>query len=259
MSKKELSKKLRECVYSITVFEGDEIISKGSGVCIHPNGHIISALHVVTVRFPFSHEELIGDDIKIIAISGTGKQLELNHIPFSYINPIESDYLNLPIYLDLVVLAPKQNTNVSFFNYSKSSIELGEDVLICGFPEDSKPPFYFTEILTENAKKESSNNLWKFERSYMIKSGMIGYNSPFNISFDEGSINGDLFYVDTELHSGGSGGAVVNLNGELVGIISERAIIKIDIMSEEVLNKTEVPSGISVAISPRTLLDKIIK
>ncbi len=257
IERKFLLNKLKDVIYSIFVFEGDEIVSKGTGVCIHKDGFILSALHVVTSFFPFNHEDLLADDIKIIAISGSGREIELEKEPFNYIQPIKNDFFENSTYIDLVVLKPKLKAFFNSISYSRSKVELGEDVILGGYPEDSGAPFQFTNRLRDNHKQEQKNNLWKFERSLMFKRGMVGYTCPFKIN----NIEGDLFYIDTELHSGGSGGAVVNYKGELIGIITMRAIINVNVeiidKDKRFISKTEIPSGIGMAISPRTLLDYI--
>ena len=84
----------------------------------------------------------------------------------------------------------------------------------------------------------------------MIKSGMLGYRAGVVLSDGNLTLEGDVFYVDNQLHRGASGGPVVNRDGELVGIITQRAITSVAFRETPDL---KVPSGSTVAVSPRTI------
>jgi S1-C subfamily serine protease len=80
---------------------------------------------------------------------------------------------------------------------------------------------------------------------------MVGNRSGVVIN-DEYS--GDIFYIDNVLHSGASGGPVVDYKGELIGILTERAITTVPY---ENTPKLRVPSGAAVALTPRIMFQQL--
>ena len=87
----------------------------------------------------------------------------------------------------------------------------------------------------------------------MIKSGIVGYRSNFtlNDTSNNAVYNGNIIYMDNVMHSGASGGPVVDLKGTLIGIITERAITSVPFEENP---KLKVPSGSAVAISAKTII-----
>jgi S1-C subfamily serine protease len=84
----------------------------------------------------------------------------------------------------------------------------------------------------------------------MIKSGMVGYQAGFTLESPALKLSGDVVYVDNALHSGASGGPVVDEKAEIVGILTERAITSVAFRETPDLR---VPSGSNVAITPRVI------
>ena len=56
----------------------------------------------------------------------------------------------------------------------------------------------------------------------------------------------DLFYLDSGVNSGASGGPVVNEKGEAIGLITQRAVTS---ASQEAAPGLKVPAGATVALS----------
>ena len=60
----------------------------------------------------------------------------------------------------------------------------------------------------------------------------------------------DIFYLDNAMHSGASGGPVINKSGDAVGIITQRAVTS---ASQKEAPSLSIPSGSTVAISIQPL------
>ncbi|MCA5498843.1 serine protease [Klebsiella pneumoniae] len=60
----------------------------------------------------------------------------------------------------------------------------------------------------------------------------------------------DIFYLDNAVHSGASGGPIVNHSGNVVGIITQRAMTD---ASQNDIPSLRVPSGSAVGISLEVL------
>jgi S1-C subfamily serine protease len=56
----------------------------------------------------------------------------------------------------------------------------------------------------------------------------------------------DVFYMDNGVNHGASGGPIVNENGEVIGVISQRAITS---ASQESVPNLMVPSGATIGLS----------
>ena len=61
----------------------------------------------------------------------------------------------------------------------------------------------------------------------MVKSGMIGNRKSVFLFDGSLTLETELFYIDNQLHSGASGGPVVNINADVIGIITQRAITSV--------------------------------
>ena len=158
------------------------------------------------------------------------------------------------IYFDLAVLRSLQPKNpVAFFPISNHGNVVGKFVLLAGFPDDMETPFSIDRILNRNRSgiAQRIDNFDQMRRPLMIKSGMIGNATGFVFSDNAGTkAEGDIIYIDNVLHSGASGGPVINKQGEIVGIITERAITRVSFKD---LPGLRIPSGSAVAISPRCI------
>ena len=63
----------------------------------------------------------------------------------------------------------------------------------------------------------------------------------------------EIYHIDNGMHSGASGGPIINSKGEFVGIITHRAVISIKILVEDKLMKMDTPSGNTYGIGTSAL------
>lgn len=258
MNKREIAPKLYNSTYIVTSFYGQEpfnpetTIGLGSGVAFTENGYLLTATHVITGRNPAQEEDIQDPDIIILAKRKSGKLQQYR--PYIFTPPFNNPHLKNPIAVDLTVLSPiNPQKNVPYLPISLDAVELGIPVLMAGFPDDMELPFNLDVEIDE--KQQGNQDLKKqfiFLRNQllMIKSGMVGFVNGFVLTDGNLRLEGEFLYVDNELHSGASGGPVVNENAEIIGIITKRAMTSNS--SSETPN-LKVPSGSTLAISPRTI------
>ncbi|MFW1911679.1 hypothetical protein [Acinetobacter ursingii] len=86
----------------------------------------------------------------------------------------------------------------------------------------------------------------------IIKQGYIGNIRRIfaNDSSQNIKIETDVFYIDNGMHSGASGGPIVNEEGVALGVLTQRAITPAHQSND---SKLKVPSGSSIGISLQIL------
>lgn len=253
----KLSAKLSETTYLINAFNGPEPLDKettvsiGSGVSINSYGDLLTAAHVVTGRTPIKQEDVSDPTVTIVA--RTEKDPFIQYAPAICGLQVHNPLLNEPLLVDLAILRPvSPRKDVPYLRRANDRVEVGTQVLMAGFPDDMIPPFSFDQILdTQKPEVQSLLPVVKIvQHLLMIKSGMVGHSNEVVLSNGEITLTGDVFYVDNQLHSGASGGPVINGNGEIIGIVTQRAITSVPY--EDTPN-LRVPSGSTIAVSPRTI------
>ena len=91
----------------------------------------------------------------------------------------------------------------------------------------------------------------------LIKSGMISNVTDYNFkASDKQKLEGQVFYIDNGMHSGSSGGPIIDMSEKLIGIITKRAITSV---SYEESVGLSVPSGSTVALTPNVIYNTILK
>ena len=141
---------------------------------------------------------------------------------------------------------------------------VGQEVIMAGFPDEIEFPLKLDENLDreylkdKQSDKELDYNLDQLQVLLMMqKSGMIGFtddiiigtNNPENFKLVVG-----VDYIDNGMHSGASGGPIVNDNGEVIGVISKRAVTRISSFNREIPS-LEIPSGSTLSVSPKTIIN----
>lgn len=255
----EICNKILNATCSLNIFLGEEKISSGTGFSFFPNGQAITAGHVVTGRFPLKDSDVKDPNVKIF-----GKYRSLPTIEYKVQLcgiTILTDFTTEPIQVDLAILAPKDDLvePIPYLPTKLAPPKLGETVFLAGFSDEIELPFLF-----ETKIKKSTAGMNKFFEamevgykadmlSLMIKKGMVGNikGYVFEDSSSGKKIEGEIFYVDNGMHSGASGGPIVNVKGEVIGFISERAITKVPF---EDTPKLKVPSGSTLGLSLKPLL-----
>lgn len=250
----ELCSQLEKVTYAVEVIQNDEKVSSGSAVAFTENGYLLTAAHVVA-RLTHIEKDLSEPNTVVIART---KSLPYHpyHVGLCAPTITLDDYLRRPLIIDLAVLIPMSlQTAIPFLEVQADNVQVGEQVLMAGFPDEMELPFSFDKLLNYSHPevRQQSKNVEIARRVLMIKSGMIGHKSGFNIHATNNTIiNGEVFYVDNVMHSGASGGPIISDSGKIIGIITQRAITPVPFKETPNLR---VPSGSCVALTPRTILN----
>lgn len=245
------------CCY-ITVFVGDEKISDGTGFAYTESGEVLTAAHVVTGRWPIRDEDY-KDPNQRIYCKFAGVPLAEYRVFFCCID-LEVATFTSRIQLDLAILLPRQpfSSPLPCIPATVKTPSLGERVAIAGFSEEVELPFNVDRLLQRDFPGVSEFHE-AMRTGYMadmcgplLKQGNVG---NLRRIVAESSTTGnrvecDVMYIDKSMHFGASGGPIVNENGEAVGVVSQRAVTRVDIGQE----KARVPSGCTVALSLAPLL-----
>lgn len=251
----------RACCY-ITVFSGDELVSEGTGFAYTDTGEVLTAAHVVTGKWPIRHADYKDPD-QIIYCKFPGVPPAEYRVFFCSID-IQVEAFTGPVQIDISVLLPKEKFSfpVAFLPASVIPPCLGEDVLMAGFSEEVELPFNVDRILQEDYPgAEKFRDAMRI--GYMadmsgplMKSGMVGNvrRVMAENSHTGDKLECDVMYIDNAMHPGASGGPVVNGDGVAVGVVSQRAVTRVDVGEKRV----SVPSGCTVALSlgPLTYIAK---
>lgn len=242
----------RACCY-ITVFLGDELVSEGTGFAFTDTGQVLTAAHVVTGRWPIRHSDY-RDPNQVIYCKFPNLPIAEYRVFFCSID-LQVAAFTGPVQIDLALLLPKEafSSPVPYLPARMVSPRLGERVVMAGYSEEIELPFNVDLILerdcpgAEEFRKAMKTGYMADMTGPLIKSGMIGNVRRVeaeNTQLGE-KIECDVMYIDNSLHSGGSGGPVVSEEGDAIGVVSQRAVTRVDVGEE----KVRVPSGCTVALS----------
>lgn len=261
-----LSAMLERTTYILEVYQGDEKYSEGTGFCCHEQGFLVTAAHVVTSRLPIKEEDWRDSEVTILAHTMKGDYLRyepvLCGITVEFPGPLDKS-----LQVDLAILRPTEPR--SGMEYLQTSSEqwppVGTQVLMAGFPDELESPLRWTEAINyeypsiKEKADETKRNVERINQQLMIKSGMIGNVGDLSIDPDgtgQKTLEVGYYYVDNVMHSGASGGPVINLQGLVIGTLSQRAVTTVPFPELEEVNK-EIPSGSAMAISAFTIMDYI--
>ena len=240
------------CCY-VTVMLGEEIISEGTGFAYTETGEVLTAAHVVTGTWPIRHNDYKDPDQRIYCKFPNLPVAEYK-VFFCSIELHVAAFTS-PVQLDLAVLLPKAPFShpVPYIPAHIAGPKLGERVFMAGFSEELKLPFEVDRLL-ERDYSGAEEFRAAMRLGYMadmtgplFKSGIVGnVRRVFAENQSQGDrVECDVMYIDNAMHPGASGGPVVNENGEAIGVVSQRAVTRVDVGQE----KTQVPSGCTVALS----------
>lgn len=248
---REISKSC--CV--ITVFLEDEVISIGTGFCFLTTGEILTAGHVVTGRTPIRAKDADDSDVKILVTFPNVPLLEYK-VSLSCIT-IKVDGFDEDVQIDLAILVPAIDPPIlNPIAVHTTAPELGEEVYLAGYSDELELPFQIERKINKDTEG-ATEFLAAMQTGYtadmtgpLIKRGIVANLRRVEASGSH-SIKCDVFYVDNGMHSGASGGPVVNASGCAVGLITQRAITS---ASQSENPDLSVPSGSTVCISFAPLL-----
>lgn len=256
----EIAALLDETTYTIDIFRSEKdyeetnVYKSGSGVAINASGDLITAAHVLAIE----PKDLTGKEIIIARTEASS--------PASYGIVLSGITINLPLLraplqVDLAYLRPHiPRQNLPFLKVKKELSPIGTMVLMAGYPNEVEPPLSFDNYIDYtlpvlmNPDHETAKKLNAIRKQSLIKSGMIGYAkaSSFNLT-DGNKFTVGAYYIDNGMHSGASGGPVVNMQGELIATIIQRAF------TSTIFSEFPVLSGSTLAISSWAIIDLLTK
>lgn len=264
MDKQKICDKTAQSIYRVKAYQDDDLFSIGTAFCFNDRGSLITAAHVLDDGKPYKENEIVEKNISFTA-------QRKNEEPAFYkanLCGIKIDWPNGPvnqIIIDLAILSPQEpKHDVPHLNINKDKRLVGQEVIMAGFPDEIEFPLLLDKKLDREYLKdkqtasEIDDNLDRLKSLLlMYKYGMIGFTDDIIIDPNLGDgfkLVVGVDYIDNVMHSGASGGPVVNENGEVIGVISKRAVTKIS-SSNEAIPTHEVPSGSTLSISPQTIID----
>ena len=257
---------LQKVTYVIDIFENqdeydrNESYSSGSGVAINSTGNLITAAHVITGRNSVESKGLTGQEI-ILARTENLPLMQYRIVKCGI--QIHMEVLREPLSVDLAYLSPlTPRENAPFVRVKRDFSPIGTPVLMAGYPDEVEPPLSFNRYINYQhnpftaPEHQTARKIRAMRQQLMVKSGILGYAQKAAFNGDDGSelLALTAYYVDNGMHSGASGGPVLNMQGELIGTINKRAVTTIS--NEELLDPNlNIPSGSTLAISSSTIID----
>ena len=251
---KDIYENIQKCCGYVTVILHGEVISEGTCFSFTADGEAITAAHVVTGRTPIQEKDYSDPNAKIF-VKFAGRPIIEYGVSFCSLS-IQNDAFKEFIQFDIAALVPKQKQLVAFpyLPASLTSPHLGQQVFLAGFSDDVSLPFNIDKIANRElpGMKEFFSAM---EKGYMadmmgplIKRAVVGNHRRIfaGNSVQNVNVEVDLFYLDSGVNSGASGGPVVNEKGEAIGVITQRAVTS---ASQDSAPSLKVPAGATVAIS----------
>lgn len=152
------------------------------------------------------------------------------------------------IVFDVAVLAPVEAQDKPF-DHLVANIHpprLGDELYMAGYSDEVAFPFGLDRHLNSDELKEQQRlGINAIIGGTMIKRGVVGNVTVGSASLSDGrTLNITRMYLDNHVHSGASGGPIVDENGKARGIIAMRAVTATFQKQGE---RLEVPSGSCVA------------
>ncbi len=260
----DLSAMLERNTYALEVYQGDEMYSTGSAFCWHERGFLMTAAHVVTGRTPIREEDWRDPVLSVLGRTSRGEyaryEVAMCGVTVDFPGPLKG-----PLQVDLALLRPAEprsgaeHLTISHERWPPA----GTPVLMAGFPDELQTPLRFTESINYEhppikAEAEGTRrDVERVEQLLMVKGGIVGHRSEMSIDPDgtgRQKLELAAYYIDNAMHSGASGGPVVDGRGAVLGVITERAVTRVSYPDLDNPNK-EVPSGSALAVSAFTALE----
>ena len=245
------------CCY-VTVLVGGEKVSEGTGFAYTGTGEVLTAAHVVTGRWPIRTMDYT-DPEQVIYCKFAGAAVAEYKVFFCGIE-LEVAAFTGSIQLDLAVLLPKHPFAGEVVHVPATVIppKLGERVCMAGYSEELELPFNVDKVLQHDypgapAFHEAMRTGYMADMTGpLVKQGSVANLQRIVAENTQTGdrVECDVMYIDNSMHNGASGGPLVNARGEAVGVISQRAVTRVDVGDE----KVRVPSGCTIAISLAPLL-----
>lgn len=237
----------------INVFLGEDKISEGTGFSFTEAGHVITAAHVSAGKVPISTEEFNDPEWKIFCKFPGRPPIEYTQV--LPVIGIGVQGFAKPLYIDQTVLVPTQaaGPKYPFLSISPTNVVRGQEVFVAGFSDEVVLPFEFDRYMSRTARGAAeffdgmAKGYGADMANLMIKRCVVG-----NLRTAVASMSGEedftcsVFYADNGMHSGASGGPVVDSNGMAVGMITKRALTDASQASHP--EKLWIPSGSTLCL-----------
>lgn len=224
--------RIRNSLAHVVVLKGDEVISEGTGFSFLATGEILTAAHTLAGGWPIKPGEIDEADRKII-VRFVQKGLQAIYKPA--ISPIEIRFNSAeiaPIVIDIGCAVPVTpfSAPIEFLPAHTTPPAIGDDVMLAGysdeiaFPFDADREMSHAVVGVDDFKSQFKTGIKRLIARPMIKRGMVG-----NVTHGSATLDGHTvaactwFYVDNSMHSGSSGGPIVDENGDARGIIVRRS------------------------------------
>lgn len=216
---------VRATCHLVVINEEKKVESAGSGVLIE-GGKLLTAGHVLFrgVGHPYPGNLMIRGHAGLIPLT-----LE-NFVAFPEIN-VGLPELVRPVKLD-ILLAERSETPAGMqpLPLAKEIPPRGTEVLMAGFTDEIPLPVdldWSLEVMNPdmNTARDFIDELGNhFVRAPMVKRAMIGCTTKVEVKYEEGvdAMEAASYVLDNDLTYGGSGGPVMNLRGELLGIVTRK-------------------------------------
>lgn len=261
ISRHEVCKKLQAATCSICVELDGEIISKGSGWSVNPDGIVCTAAHVLTGRVPLRIEDIEDLNMKYwVKFMGFPEYECKVALPLIM---VKGEIFQSELILDIATLVPKSKITfqLPFLTTLLEAPTLGDIVYFAGFSDEIELPFLGGKLSNkligvDDFQKQFNRNGNVDMVNIMIKQGIVGNIRQFVFGSSEQNSEmkgGEIFYIDNAMHSGASGGGpVVNESGKVIGLITKRAVTKVSKPEDNLLNLA-VPSGSTECLTLKPL------
>lgn len=261
-----LCQKLLDVTYYVLVLHDGEKVGEGSAVCYSSEGGLLTAAHVIDNRLSRDGARLdpgfVKDpELKVMARLPAGPLTPYALVQVGLEINVPTDFKD-PLIVDLAVLRPLSPvTGKPFLPLRQQSAPIGTDVLLSGYPDEIRVPFDFDRKVdwALPGPRGKQHDLELLANAIFVKRGMIGQFFPTDLTCtlvnETGQkairILGYHYWIDQSSHPGASGGPVVDMDGNLVGIICQRGTTDASSADHPDLR---VPSGSTLAVSPSFIM-----
>ena len=248
----ELYTNILSSLCSITVYLDGERISEGSGFAISEDGMVLTAAHVVTGRTPILERDYTDPGMRIVVkfanIDAVGYSVGVCAINISIRPGSEL------VQIDQAIIFPRTPFPTRLRSLTLGAApKLGEELFFGGYSDELQLPLQIDALVATEAPDIALGVAVRRGHNSditgpIIKRGVVGnlLNTVTENAANGIQIECAVFYLDNGIHSGASGGPIVNRAGLAVGVIVQRAVTG---ASQSSAIGLEVPSGSTVGLS----------
>ena len=220
-----LADRIVKATCHIVIIHEQKVVSAGSGVLVE-GGKLLTAGHVVFQRVG----RIYPGDLMLRGAEGVISRPPLNFLGLPAIN-VGLPQLVRPVTLDITLADfPETPPGMQPLPLAKQIAPRGTEVLIAGLTDEVPLAVdldWSLEVMNPdmNSARDYLGDLGNhFVRAPMVKRAMIGCTTKVEVK-DEGvtALEAASYVLDNDLTYGGSGGPVMNLQGELLGIVTRKA------------------------------------